>query len=61
MSEENKSEYPKWIDHPTKNRGMTVDNKRIPERVLVKDEKEEAEVLGKAKPAKNDKADWGKN
>ena len=60
MSEE--SEYPKWIDHPTKTRGMTADNKRIPERVLVKDEKEEAEVLGKSKSAKADKAaDWGKN
>lgn len=39
--------YPKWIDHPT-DKDATG---RFPVRVLVEDEKEEAELLGK-RPAK---------
>lgn len=51
------SEYPKWIDHPTDNVGLSRDGKRIPKRILVQDAKEEAEHY----PEKKQKAkSWDK-
>jgi len=57
MPEANPKEYPKWIDHPTNDRGTTRDGKRIPERVLVNDAKEEAKVLGKVEEKEDKKSE----
>lgn len=64
--------YPKWVDHPTEKelvqikqtvgQSNTVTHNVInkhPKRVLVHNEKEEAELLGKAKPKVETKA-WDK-
>lgn len=52
------SEYPKWIDHPTDNRGMTRDNQRIPARILVKDDKEEESYYPKEDAKEEAKPKW---
>lgn len=53
------TEYPKWVDHPSDTTGETAKGEKIPKRVLVKDKKEEDELVGKAAPKDEKKpAGW---
>lgn len=45
-------EYPKWVEHPTEKEG------NFPKRVIVKNEKEERDLLGKLDNRKSPPRGW---